>query len=893
MSNPATVLSSFWHHSVRRQLILGVTLVHAVLMSIFVLDMVNRQRDFLHRESVSRAESLARNLAATSVSWVLANDLMGIEEVTRSLRETPGLEYACILDPAGRVLGHSDSRNVGLFVSDARSLALLDSTPELHRLLANKRQVDVAAPIVTGSRLVGWARIGLNQSAQRENLVQVAYDGISYTFIAIVVGGLLAFYIGRGLTSGLSGLVAAVEAVRAGARDVRADEEREDEIGRLGAGFNAMLQAVRQGEEKFRTVADFTYDWEYWRAPDGKLMWMSPSCEFFTGYTAAEFIKRPALLHEIIHQDDRHLYDAHMVEVEGGSIEPGELDFRILHRSGQIVWIDHHCQDIARPDGTLLGRRVSNRDITARKQAEEGLRRWARVFENAAWGIVICPPRTRQLEALNPAFAQMHGYTVEELTGMPLATVYPADGLAHVEANLDFSHHAGHHTFEADHVRKDGSRFPAQMDVTAVKDEDGSVLYRVVNVQDITERRRSQDEIIRAKEAAEAANSAKSDFLAIMSHELRTPLNGIKGMLQVLRGSDLSREEQRLFLGHALGAADNLALILNDVLDVSRIEAGKFAVVEESFCIEDVTGPVCESLALAAEGKGLSLTCVLDPALPKALRGDAGRLRQMLLNIMGNAVKFTPEGFVRLEVHPYTPTPAQAAKGIVPVHFTVADSGIGMSDEALLQVFEPFTQVESPYTRTHGGVGLGLAIVKRLALLLGGHIDVLSELGHGTEVHLTMPLTDLSAPGAEPSLFLDAQFMEQVCRQETASRPLRVLLVEDDPLNRLTALKYLERLGHTATPARSGAEALKAMEAEHYDVVLMDIQMPGMDGMEATRRIRQSEGLRFDPATPIIAVTAHAMHGDRLRFLQAGMNDYLAKPYKVEDLETVLQRAAR
>lgn len=889
MSSFAVRLSSFWNHSVRRQLILGVALVHAALMTLFVVDIVERQRDFLHREAVARAESLTRSLAATSLSWVLTNDFMSLSEVTRSLRDTPDLEYACILDPSGRVLSHSDPLQVGRYVADTLSLSLLNHPPELQRLVVNQRQIDVAAPIFAGSRLLGWARIGFNQSAQRENLALVTREGLSYTLIAIVAGGIMALFIAGRLSSGLEGLVSAVDAVRAGKRNVQADEDREDEIGRLGAGFNAMLEAVRRGEEQFRTVADFTYDWEYWRSPDGRLVWMSPSCELYTGYSAEAFMKDPGLLGRLVHPADQQAYGMHIKEVESGSIEPGELDFRVVHRSGHIVWIDHHCQDIARPDGTPLGRRVSNRDITLRKQAEEGLRRWAHVFENAAWGIVVCSPHSKTLEGMNPAYARMHGYTAQELSVLPLSTAYPPDAAQLAEANLELSHKTGHHVFECEHIRKDGTRFPAQMDVTAVKDAGGQVLYHVVNVQDITERRRTQDEILRAKEAAEAANSAKSDFLAVMSHELRTPLSGIKGILQILRGGTLSAKEERLFLDHALAATDNLALILNDVLDVTRIEAGKLEILDETFSMEDVAGPVCESQSLAARSKGLELSCSLDPALPKLLRGDAGRIRQILLNVVGNAVKFTNQGWVRLEVYPLPAGPELAERDLVPVHFVVSDSGVGIADEDLRSIFEPFTQVESPYTRRHGGVGLGLAIVKRLAALLQGRIDVYSEPGQGTEVHLTLPLGDQGRNLAEPQLFCDRQFMEQM-RRKAALQPdsLRVLVVEDDLLNRLTALKYLERLGHAATAVPGGAEALEALGAEHFDMVLMDIQMPGMDGVEATRRIRAADGAAFDPRTPIIAVTAHAMQGDRQRFLDAGMDGYLSKPYALEELEALL-----
>jgi len=875
---------------VRRQLILSVALVHAVLMSIFVLDLVERQRVFLHNEALARAESLARTLSVSSVSWALSSDLVGLEEVTRSIAEMPGLEYACILDPSGRVLSHTDSGLVGQYVADTLSLSLLRRTPELQHLLVDSRQIDVAAPVVAGSRMLGWARIGFSQSAQRSNLAHVTIDGLVYMLLAIIVGGVMALFIARRLSGGLEKLVAAVDAVRAGDRSVVADEARADEIGRLGGGFNAMLQAVREGEEKFRTVADFTYNWEYWRSPDGHLVWMSSSCELVTGFAAESFLADPDLLLQLVHPDDLALFQAHMDEVEAGSIEPGELDFRIVHRSGQVVWINHHCQDITREGGAMLGRRVCNRDITLRKHAEEGLRRWAQVFEHASWGVVVCSPHSRCMEALNPAFAGMHGYVVDELVGRPVSTVYPQDVRAMVEANFQHAHSQGHHSFETDHIRKDGSRFPAQMDVTAVKDPAGKILYRIVSVQDITERRRAQNEIFQAKEAAEAANEAKSNFLAIMSHELRTPLNGIKGMLQVLRDGLLPEEDRAVYIDHALEASDGLALVLNDVLDVTRIEAGRLILCEDRFTLEEVAGPVCSSLASTAQGKGLEFSWFLDPQLPPLLLGDPGRTRQILLNLLGNAVKFTQQGSVRLEIYPL---PAQVGldKDQVPVHFVVKDTGIGMTDEHLRHIFEPFTQVESPFTRSHGGVGLGLSIVQRLVALLKGHLEVYSEPEQGTQIHLTLPLRVPDASPPEPELFADGQQLPEAFTNLQEHRAwIRALVVEDDSLNQLTAMKYLERLGCESAAASGGAEALALLVSEHFDLVLMDIQMPDMDGITATRRIRSSDGSAFDPQIPIVALTAHAMPGDRELFLESGMNAYLAKPYSLEALQAVLAK---
>jgi len=890
MNSPIDRFCSLWNHSVRRQLVLSVALVHALLMGIFVYDMVARQRDFLHRESLSHAESLAHTLAASSASGVLSGDLMGLAEITRSVSNTPGLAYVCILDPAGRVLSHTDPQLTGKYVADPVSLSLLEHAPVPQRLVVDQDQIDLAAPILSGSRLLGWARIGLSQVDQRKNLHRVTDDGLSYALITICVGAAMALFIASKLSTGLDSLVSAVDAVRAGNRNVRADEDRTDEIGRLGAGFNAMLQAVREGEEKFRTVADFTYDWEYWRGPDGRLIWMSPSCELFTGHTVEDFMRDPGLLRTLVHEEDRHLYDAHMHEVESGSIEPGELDFRLRHRNGQTVWIDHHCEDITRGDGKLLGRRVSNRDITGRKMAEEGLRRWAQAFENAAWGIVICTPRSGRIRAMNPAFARMHGYTQQELEGQPIDIIIPPHKRSNVQANLFLSHLTGHNTFEVEHVRKDGTRFPAQMDVTAVKDHREDVRYRVVNVQDITERRQSQDEILRAKNAAEAANTAKNNFLAIMSHELRTPLNGIKGMLLMLRDAKLSQPERETFLEHALTASDNLALVLNDLLDITRIEAGKVHIQEEPFHMEDVAKPVCEGLASAASEKGLAISYTIQPELPGLLLGAAGRIRQILLNLLGNAVKFTPSGQVNLEIYPLPGPAAMTAGGRIPVHFAITDTGIGIADEHLKHVFEPFTQVESPFTRSHGGVGLGLPIVKRLCALLGGRLDVFSEPDHGTEVHITLPLRRFQPQEQNAALFADEQFLEQVRNQYALEQPaLKALVVDDDGPERDALLEHLSALGHQGVGVAGGNQALQALADNPFDLVLMVVRMQDMDGIEATHRIR-TEKERFDPAIPIIAVASDSMQDDREFCLRAGMTDYLAKPFGPEELNSTLLR---
>jgi len=908
MNSPAFLkrLGGLWNRSVRRQLILGVALVHALLMTVFVLDLVDRQREFLHQETLARADSLANSLAVSGSIWLFTNDLAGLADVTNTFHGSPDLDYAMVLDLGGRVLSHTDKSLVGLYLTDPASKALLNAPAEPQRLVVSSRQIDVAAPVFSGHRQIGWARVGLSLAAQRASLAVLTQSGVGYTILAILVGTALAMLIAKRLTSGLDRLLLVVEQVRAGRRRVRADDTRQDEIGRLGAGFNVMLEAVAEVEDRFRTVADFTFDWEYWRAPDGRIIWMSPSCELLTGYSALEFSNDPSLIQRIVHPDDLPLYNGHIHEVEQGSIEPGEMDLRILHRSGQVVWINHNCLDITRHDGVQLGRRVSNRDITQRKAAEDGLRRWAHVFEHAQWGVAVLGEDGSTLTLVNPAFARMHGQEPGALENHPLAEVVAVHDRGHMEElvrqavqRARSKASSGSLPRELTLLRRDGSQFPAIAELSTVLSPEGA--YHVLNVMDITDRHRHRQELVRAKEAAEAANSAKSEFLAIMSHEIRTPLNGIRGMLQLVKDQGLT-EDQDLYVDHALAASENLSLILNDVLDITSIEAGRLTLTSEPFELDLVLLPVRDSFLLAAQQKALALELDIDPATPRQLLGDAGRIRQVLFNLMGNGVKFTEAGAVRLHVGPE----GQPDKdGRVTLRFSVHDTGPGIAKDNLQLIFEPFTQVEPVYTRRHGGTGLGLAIVNRLVRLMGGTINVDSQPEQGTQFHVRLPLVDLDRQSwAEPRLLARPQDIEGGAASEPgpaalpllagAKAPRRILVVEDDTLNMLATTSYLERLGYAPVGVHSGQEAIFALQNGSFAAVLMDIQMPGMDGVEATRRIRAQEAAWGNQGpVPIVATTAHVLLSDRQEFTAAGMTDFLPKPFQQRDLAQVLERVLR
>jgi len=495
-------------------------------------------------------------------------------------------------------------------------------------------------------------------------------------------------------------------------------------------------------------------------------------------------------------------------------------------------------------------------------------------IDHSPEGIFLTDEKGHYLE-VNPAACAITGYPQEELLKMSIFDLILPESIENVHHQLQLLGEKGFSDSEYHFLHKSGNECWCSVDAVKL-----SPTRYLAFIRDITARRQTEEQLLEAIAASEAANTAKSQFLANMSHEIRTPMNGVIGLIELLLGTDLN-EEQRKYAELIKLSGRNLVQLISDILDLSKIEAHKIELERRDFDLQSETTGTINLLALRAEEKGLILSARIDPDVPLLLKGDAGRLRQILTNIIGNAIKFTIKGSVSLHI-----CKAAEDEERTTLRFLVRDSGIGIAADKLEKIFEPFTQADSSATRTHGGTGLGLTIARQLAELMGGTVGVESIEGEGATFWFTVVLEKQSVATPRPEVAPPSR--DHLSPALTGS--IRLLLAEDEPTNQLVTKLFLSRSGYLVDVANNGREALKLLEENDYALVLMDCMMPVLNGYEATSVIRNPASAVRNHTIPVIALTAQAMQEDQENCLTAGMNDYLTKPIEATKVFAMLEK---
>ena len=642
-------------------------------------------------------------------------------------------------------------------------------------------------------------------------------------------------------------------------------------------------QALRASEERWSFALEGAAEgvWD-WYMQSGEML-LSKRYEEMLGYGENEMERSIDGWARSVHPDDLPRVQAILRQYLGGQLPDYIVELRLRCKDGSWKWMLCRGMVVKRDAGGQPVRMIgTHSDITERILAQEKLLTLSKAVENSPASVVITDPNGA-IEYVNLKFTEVTGYTAEDAIGQNPRILKSGEQPDEFYKKLWGTIASGSEwQGEITNKKKSGELYIEQAFISPIRDDKGVISHFVAVKEDVTERKRTEQELKKSTATAEAANRAKSEFLANMSHEIRTPMNAIIGFSHLCLQSEL-QAAQRDYLEKVYRSANSLLGIINDILDFSKVEAGKLEVEKVSFHLDEVLRGVSDVVSIRAEEKGLEFLFKSGREIPRSLVGDPLRLGQVLNNLVGNAIKFTEAGEVAVQVKIESQSPGHVVLG-----FTVRDTGIGLTPEQVGKLFQSFSQADASTTRKYGGTGLGLAISKQLVELMGGTMWVESAPGKGSVFAFNLPFAcppedavpEAGAAEAAPASIAGLSGLSG----------LRVLLAEDNEFNRQLAIALLTRAGIEVSLAHDGIEAVKAVQQQEFDAVLMDIQMPNMDGFEATRNIRKNPALA---RLPIIAMTANAMAGDREQCLAAGMNDYIAKPIQHDVLYATLARQTK
>lgn len=649
-----------------------------------------------------------------------------------------------------------------------------------------------------------------------------------------------------------------------------------DEKG-AGALYFAMVEDIsaekqtREQLELLSLIARKTFTGVFITNSNNTIVWVNEALENMQGYTADELLgKTPAIFTGAATNEVTHAY----LLAQAAKQEVFRSEIILYKKTGESFWAELNGQPIYDSDDNYNGYFVMQLDITARKSVTEAVRRkkekYRGIISNMHLGLLELD-RADRIQVANQSFCEMSGYEMEELTGnLQLSVFFDIIDNKLKEIKTSLLVHGMSDCYEIQVYNKRGEERWWLMSA-APKYTEGNIPDGSIGIfLDISNQKKLEQDLIKAKQAAEESSRSKQHFLANMSHEIRTPMNAVLGMTNMLGKTSLD-QKQSFYLETIQSASENLLVIINDILDLSKIEAGKVSLEKIAFEPAAVLHKSIQVLKQRADDKSIRLEIAeCDAQVAPVLIGDPFRTQQILLNLLTNAVKFTDTGTVTVSCKVLSDTISSQV-----LQFTVVDTGMGMDVEFVKNIFTKFSQEYESGKRIHGGTGLGMSISKELVELMGGSIAVESRKGIGTKVTISIPFEKGSSVLPEA---------EKVHTDSSLLRGIRVLVVDDNEMNRLVAATILGLYGVIITEAENGLLAVEAIKANQPDIVLMDIQMPVMSGFEATRVIRNEISLTL----PVIALTANAIKGENLKCLEQGMNDFISKPFEESDLVSLL-----
>lgn len=770
-------IGRFWTGSIQRQLIGSFSL--ASLMTVLISGSLlwAFQRDFLYKQGTKSAFDLAHTLSFSSVSWVLANDVVGLQEVLRGAAQTTDIKFAVVISPDGEILASTEPKYIGRFFDDPVSKGLLQRSVEPQVLVNESNLIDVAVPIESGDFLIGWVRVELTRNTANDELRMLAAYGLSIVVFLVGMITLTATGLARRLTRGLAHLVDVAVDAEHGREFRRKEIERDDEIGKLARHIYRMLDAI-ESEKKAKTESE---------ARLRRLIQVAPVSMVYIA--------------------------------KGGVIEDFNDRFaRVFGYSREEIPTLDEWRKRAYPDPDYRRQVVDTWNSALRLSAETGQ---------------DVQPKEFRVKSKHG------GVRIVEVAGVILG-----DDLLEIF-----------------------------IDITERKRiEEELVRYKDHLEEEVQQR---TADLVLARNAAEAANKAKSVFLANMSHELRTPLNAILGFSTVMRHSAELTGELRQHLDIINRSGEHLLALINDVLDMAKIEAGRIKLEKQPFDLGGMIRDVTDMLGVRANEKGLRLLIDQSSQFPRFIIGDEAHLRQVLINLAGNAIKFTEHGGISLRLG----TRHNKTKHLL---IEVEDSGPGIAPDDRLRIFEPFEQLGEQ--SRHKGTGLGLAITKQLVELMDGTIDLQSELGKGTVFTIDLPIEEADGADIATSPAVDKG---EVIGLASGQPDYRVLIVEDQLENQLLLARLMSQVGIQYKIAENGEKGVALFQSWHPQLIWMDRRMPVMDGIAATRAIRE---LPEGQGVKIIAVTASAFIEQREQLLEAGMDDFIRKPFRFNEIYDCLTK---